>query len=386
MAGLFSCCSTRWRPSSFRVAYAELCEALADPYFAHLTSAYAAAYERRRGGGGGGDTSSTQLPVPLADVLCETWPYADDRRLDADGGLLHEELVRIEASWADKVLVGRLRSAVTKLDPAALNDVWAAAAQQKFPFPSAVMLVNAIADSQLDDHCWQLIHRLNALADVRMARSCAANAAKLTERASQFETAAETALRVQKDAVEGAGHGRTQRRMRAKPEKLQRGGSEWNMGAALARGLTKTTRRRREKKRRASLNETDLIPNTPTSGADLGGGGNGSASSRARPDSSFKDAPPSARRPPKQKKQLSMSHQRFGYSYPVGLPSARPLPPKDATPGGAGIGTPSNAAWADKWTQAQHEPNPQREASQSKGARAGGIATAPKVVEPVLEA
>ena len=194
MAGLFSCCSTRWRPSSFRVAYAELCEALADPYFAHLTSAYAAAYERRRGGGGGGDTSSTQLPVPLADVLCETWPYADDRRLDADGGLLHEELVRIEASWADKVLVGRLRSAVTKLDPAALNDVWAAAAEQKFPFPSAVMLVNAIADSQLDDHCWQLIHRLNALADVRMARSCAANAAKLTERASQFEAAAETAL------------------------------------------------------------------------------------------------------------------------------------------------------------------------------------------------
>ena len=98
MAGCLFCLSARrprWR--SFRLAYAELCGELADPYFAHLAASYVAAAERRRGGDGGDGRNNNHEVLPLVDVLQESWPYDDKERrrgLDADGGVLHEELSR----------------------------------------------------------------------------------------------------------------------------------------------------------------------------------------------------------------------------------------------------------------------------------------------------
>ena len=207
----------RSRRRTFRVAYAALASRLDDEHYADLD---------RRG---------------ASQILLDSWPYKTSKASLVDY-VCHEEFLRIEAAWARAKLRGHLSTACRTKDPHALQDAWADAAQQLFPFPTATMLVTAAAETRLDSHCWQLLRELNAL--------CQPQAASYRPRPPSLAVSA-TALKWQRDAVEGAGFGRTQRLLgrtqRATPQKL----------------LSGRSRREGKQRRRRSLEETNELPMVP---------------------------------------------------------------------------------------------------------------------------
>ena len=200
--------------------------------------------------------------------------------------MLHEELVRIEASWAHHANFGLMKNTCAKCDVRQLKAAWARGMQQKFPFPTAVMLHNA----SIDARAWELMRELNRSAAVRLTADIKA------ERSSKGlaeSTENEKSLRWQRDAVEGAGFGRTQRLLgrtqRAPVSKLRRGSSAFRLPsffsspdapeAAPEKPVAQDKSARKEKRsqkkaRRASLQETDaLATSLPPAPADDTEGG-----------------------------------------------------------------------------------------------------------------
>ncbi len=69
---------------------------------------------------------------------------------------MDEELDRIEMAWAARCRIKKKNSIAT---------VWQSAYDQSFPFPTAIMLIDAASNDKLDSTCWKFVKRLNKLAD-----------------------------------------------------------------------------------------------------------------------------------------------------------------------------------------------------------------------------
>ena len=97
----------------------------------HLEDAHIAALLREHAG-----------PGTAAEILQEQFPYGTKIE---DACRLHEEMIRIETSWAYHAYFGMLRTACAKASLPIIVSTWTPAAQQPFPFPTAVMLLHAAA-------------------------------------------------------------------------------------------------------------------------------------------------------------------------------------------------------------------------------------------------
>ena len=218
------------RRRTFRLAYAALAEHLRDEHFAALKSSH-----QKHGAG-------DQL------LLRDRWPYRS-----SCGSLVHDELLRIEAAWARALTRGtQLERACRCADAPALRAVWEPAATQLFPFPTATMLCDAAANG-LDAQTWRLLRRCNELCDARCAESGQLGALGAATREAAD---ADSALRSQRDAIEGAGYGRTERR-RGRRQRAAVIKFGWH---APSRSLS--SRRRRRRSTGAALEETDAMPET----------------------------------------------------------------------------------------------------------------------------
>ena len=194
---------------TFRIAYAALAEALQDAHFANLARQYELVMKDQAAG-----------RMAWSDLLGEQWPYSSSLPRLADRAC-HDELVRIEVAWARALSRGGLQSSCKAQSATKLAAVFANASQQLFPFPMATMLASAAEANLLDSHSWRILRELNVLCDPRAAMHPRADAFLIAPDLS------DSALRMQRDAVEGAGYGRTQRRLgrtqRAPPLKFGSG-------------------------------------------------------------------------------------------------------------------------------------------------------------------
>ena len=231
------CCGASQDTSSeefdtFRLAYAALANHLQDSHFAALVSNYT------------GDQS-------IQEVLSQRFPYrsADQYcRLD-------EEMMRFETSWAYHAHFNFLSVACKRERLDMLEQVWTPAAQQLFPFPPAVMLLQAAAAGRIDARSWDLMRQLNRLSAIELVE----NERKVrVSRIEEEESHNRLALQRQRDAVEGAGFAREERLLgrnsRAAPTKFRRG-SLFDV-------------RHDRKMRRASLFETDHLATAMPSAAE----------------------------------------------------------------------------------------------------------------------
>lgn len=235
--------------------------------------------------------------LEFADVLRDRWPYQTEHVADA---VVHEELVRIESAWARAIACSGLDAACRRRDAGALATVWETAAHaQLFPFPTAVMLVGAAEEApcSLDSRCWRLLRELNTLCDGRAVAHHRRGTDGPDAREAQ-ESA--KALLAQRDAIEGAGYGRTERRRRrrlfAAPMKLREddvseGATERKYALRTLSGRWATRRRRR--RRRSSLLDATMGESDPASAAS---DGKGSASADANHAAAAADGPSGAAR------------------------------------------------------------------------------------------
>ena len=210
-----------------------------------------------------------------SDLLGEQWPYSSSLPRLADRAC-HDELVRIEVAWARALSRGGLQSSCKAQSATKLAAVFANASQQLFPFPMATMLVCAAEANLLDSHSWRILRELNVLCDPRAAMHPRADAFLIAPDLS------DSALRMQRDAVEGAGYGRTQRRLgrtqRAPPLKFGSGSLAGALytDALFARLSSRSRSRSRSRRdarraRRGSIDDTDELPTEAPSSSALAG-------------------------------------------------------------------------------------------------------------------
>lgn len=290
----------------------------------HLEDAHIAALLREHAG-----------PGTAAEILQEQFPYGTKIE---DACRLHEEMIRIETSWAYHAYFGMLRTACAKASLPILVSTWTPAAQQPFPFPTAVMLLHAAAAttdsgaSRVDGMCWALMKQLNQLCSPELVLELR------TQRRESFANEQhhnELALRWQRDAVEGAGFGRTQRRLgrtsRATPTKLRRGSSAFfhhqaqlfvrNHARKQAPAPTQEGSERSGTARRASLMETDHLPTSIPAAADA----SASADSEALQSPAPAESPPPslAKRPARLNVSSGIRAATLGDAAREAPPSAR---------------------------------------------------------------
>jgi hypothetical protein len=321
MARRLPCCPCARPRRTFRQAYRDLASNLSDPHLEAAVKRYISARQSLVLLGIDGTFAS------LDEILSERWPYATDRSSDAEP-TLHEELERIELAWAKRSASGRLRRA----DAGALRTAWAGAAHQRFPFPTAMMLLHAAdADEGIDPRSWRLIRELNWLADARMVHS---HAVEASERACRLDEESAAAMRTRQHAIEGRGHGRWQsrrerrllREKQAPPRKLRHGSSAFftrrrgrraaaaiehggghsNAGldtewASSGEGDAGWSTKKASRRRRLSLFATDLLGTSLQKGGERAataaladGDGGAEAAGSSQPYS--KELPPSGRR------------------------------------------------------------------------------------------
>jgi len=188
---MLSCCSTGER-RTFRSVYYHLTRCLDYRHLDEYVARYEEAQRRREG----------DAVCHVTALLEEAWPYSTDRAADAEP-LLHEELLRIERAWATAVKCRKLHAVSKRRDALALADAWSSAANQLFPFPTAMMLLRAVDTRSIhDDDVWRTIRALNRLAQPRMAMDVSAWSIR-HEHNSILE---KSALAEQSLAVSGGGY------------------------------------------------------------------------------------------------------------------------------------------------------------------------------------
>lgn len=265
--------------ASFRLAYMALADCLGDTHLELLRKRYEEARWKRCEEAGAIGTEAAQRGgdhnINFREALAvfeEVAPYETDRSADAEP-TLHEELLRIERAWATALVHQNMRAVGRRRDAAALRAAWTAAASQHFPFPTAVMLVNAVDTRAIErDRVWQAIVAVNRLAERTMAHGLE----ELEQRYSHAKSVRRRAIEHQSAALAGGGivpKESLYRRVRfaARPRKLRPGFSH-AVGLGSERMGSSSNRSRRRQAKPTPGSNLDANPDV-RAGTSAGAGG-----------------------------------------------------------------------------------------------------------------